>query len=78
MDTLSEGNMPRTSTTREANVKEWAKSNALDCLRRAAQLEQYNIFSEEAAMLHAEAIQVLRSAGLSLDSIQGQYALTRP
>lgn len=72
MDTLSEGNMPITSTTREANVKEWAKSHALDCLRRAAQLEHYNLFSEEAALLHSVAIQVLRSAGLSLASIQGR------
>lgn len=64
--------MPRTEVTRDANVKEWAKAHASECLRRAAALETENIFSEEAAMLHAEAIQTLRSAGLSLASLQGR------
>lgn len=64
--------MPRTEVTRDANVKEWAKSHAIDCLRKASMLEAEDIFSEEASMLHAEAIQVLRSAGLSLASLQGR------
>lgn len=62
----------KTSKTRDANVKEWAKARALDCLRRAASLEKEYLFSEEADLLHAEAIQVLRAAGLSLASIKGQ------
>ena len=60
-----------TASTRVAANKEWAKTRAIDCLRRAESLERDNLFSEEASLLHAEAIQVLRAAGLSMASIQG-------
>ena len=64
--------MQRTEVTRDANLKEWAKAHAIECLRRAYSLEKENIFSEEASILHAEAIQTLREAGLSLASLQCQ------